>query len=305
MSERTTTYIIDEQQHRESVATRHLMEVMPLNERLLEPLGLSRFSWTILELRLERLLPDLAGEIDILAGPLTWTDAKAYARELASQQGQWPDAHPTIPEFMAAKTLADNRGIAWPPPLEYLIGVEIKCAYNEQGTIKADKSSPEKMKSIRKQLTRDLNLGLNRVAFVDIIAHHPTTGIDGAAWLAAGVLAHESITTMGPALAARLADPLPDGSFLPKANLLPVAHFVWSIGSVAGGDETIRGAGAPILLRPASPNPRTSDRTVFERSIHTILSAIPQPTCWPVILKDCRTCNTIHHADGTCPEKYS
>lgn len=287
--DRTPQYIVDhETQRRESVATHRLLEIGPISERLLTPLGLSRFCWAILELRLEKVISGIAGEIDILAGPLTWTDPAAFERELAIESRNRPDAHPTVPEFLAAKTLADDRGIAWPPRMDYLVGVEVKCAYEESG-LRSTKASPQKIADIRKQIMRDLNLGLDRVAFVDIIAHHPSTGNGSDAWLTAGADAQSSLAAMSPTLAARLPDDSAAG------------QFAWSIGTVAGGDETMRGAGAPILLRPPQPNPwRTTDRSAFEGGIAEILRALPHPTSWPVILRDCRPCNAIHAADAPC-----
>jgi len=292
------SYIID-QRRRESAATSHLLELMPISERLLEPLGLSRFCWAILELQIQRLKPDVIGEIDILAGPLQWTDSDAFGRELCEQTSRWPNAHPTIPEFFAAKITAEQGGIRWPPSIEHLVGIEVKCAYNEQGTIKSDKTSPEKIKGLRKQLARDLQLGLDRVALVDIIAHHPTDGEDGLAWLAAGAHAQTSITAMAAALTGRLANPLPDGRFTPEPSLLSVGHFVWSIGSVAGGNETMRGAGAPILLRQAEAN-APGERTDLKRRIHCLLAANPAPRCWPILLKDCTLCQQLHALNESC-----
>ena len=295
-------YIIDEQQYRESIATHHLMQNLVLSERLLEPLGLSRFCWAILELRLEKVIGGVSGEIDIVAGPLLFADPTEFEAERLLAEPKLPvGAHPSLAEFFAAKAVADRHGILWPPPLEYLAGVEVKCAYNSDGIIKSGKMSRDKVKGIRKQLARDLDLGLNRVALLDIIAHQPTTSEgDGVAWMAAATQARSSVRTMGPILAARLADQLPDGNYLPDPTLIPVAHFVWSIGSVGGGDEIFRGAGAPILLRQAQRNPRIVDRSALQIGLHNILAGLPQPTCWPVLVKDCSTCNTIHSINGSC-----
>jgi hypothetical protein len=141
---------------------------------------------------------------------------------------------------------------------------------------------------IRKQIARNLNLGLDRVALVDIIVHHPTDGIDGAAWMGAGEQALGSLAEMRPALAERL----------PTDSL--AGQFAWSVGSVVGGDERIRGAGAPILLRPVQANSCRARRGDLERGLRKILSALPQPQCWPAAFLDCRACNRIHAMDAVC-----
>jgi hypothetical protein len=83
--------------------------------------------------------------------------------------------------------------------------------------------------------------------------------------------------------------------------LLPVGHFAWAIGSVEGGDETIRGASTLAVLSDAKANPFREQRNrVLEERLLQILSNLPRPSTWPFILKDCRSCDRIHVADGPC-----
>jgi len=44
---------------------------------------------------------------------------------------------------MATKRYVEEGGIAWPPRTDFLIGVEVKCAYEKDGEIKAKKDSPK------------------------------------------------------------------------------------------------------------------------------------------------------------------
>ena len=71
-------------------------------------------------------------------------DPVAFGEERRLQSQRFSGAHPTVLSFMAAKRIADDGGIAWPPNLDYIVGVEVKCAYQQDGIIKADKKSPDR-----------------------------------------------------------------------------------------------------------------------------------------------------------------
>ena len=297
-SSRPRRYIVEQDpQNQESVATEYLVEEPLSRERLLAQLGLSEFCWMILELRLEKVLPDIAGEIDILAGQLRWRDPAAFAAAVEFERINLPlNSHPSWAVRIAMSKFAINGGIAWTPPVDYVGGIEVKRAYrDENGELRAKKGS--KARDVHKQLKRDLcDLCLDRVALVDIIAHYPATGTGTDAWLAAGELAFDSLRAMEPVLRERLNK---DGAPVPA--LLSVGHFVWAIGSVEGGDETIRGASTLAALSDAKANPfrERRNRVLGERLLQ-ILSNVPAPSTWPFILKDCRSCERIHILDGPC-----
>jgi hypothetical protein len=291
-------YIVEQDsQSQESVATRYLVEEPLSRERLLAQLGLSEFCWMILELRLEKLVPDISGEIDILAGTLSWRDPAAFAHAVECERTNLPpNSHPSWAVRIAMSKIAISGGIAWPPPVDYLGGIEVKRAYRDtNGKLRAKKGS--KVRDLHKQLKRDLfDLSLDCVALVDIIAHHPATGTGSGAWLAAGELALDSLRAMEPILRERL-----NKNGVPVHVLLPVGHLAWAIGSVEGGDETIRGASTLAVLSEAKANPFREQRNrVLEERLLQILSNVPTPSTWPFIMKDCRSCDQIHVADGLC-----
>jgi len=291
-------YIVEQDsQSQESVATRYLVEEPLSRERLLAQLGLSEFCWMILELRLGKLLPDISGEIDILAGPLRWLDPAAFAHAVESERINLPlNSHPSWAVRLAMSKIAISGGIAWPPPVDDLGGIEAKRAYrNKNGELRAKKGG--KVREVHKQLKRDLfDLCLDRVVLVDIIAHYPATGAGSDAWLAAGELAFDSLRAMEPVLRERL-----NKNGAPDHALLPVGHLAWAIGSVEGGDETIRGASTLAVLSDAKANPFRKQRNrVLEERLRQILSNLARPSTWPFILKDCRSCDQIHLADGPC-----
>ena len=77
---------------------------------------------------------------------------------------------------MAAKKVAEAGAIAWPPDMMYLAGIEVKCAYYQQGVARSTKGSRQKVAAIRAQIDGLLALGLDRVALLDIIATDPAAG---------------------------------------------------------------------------------------------------------------------------------
>jgi hypothetical protein len=294
-------YIVEQDtRHQESVATRYLVEDPLCRERLLGHLGITDFCWVLLELRLEKILPGKAGEIDILAGPLTWRDPQTFALTVKEESVKLPPKceSPALAWRIAAFNIAASGGITWPPALDYFVGVEVKRAYRDtRGHLRSTKGGSGQLRTTRKELNRDLHdLCLDRVALVDIIAHFPATGTGSDPWLAAAAVASDSLRSMESILLGRL-----NKGSSPIKELHPVGHFAWSIGSVEGGDETIRGAVMLDLLREAKANPwRYRRDRVLEERLLQLLSNVPSPSTWPFILKDCRSCDQIHLADGPC-----
>ena len=237
-SSRPRRYIVEQDpQNQESVATKYLVEEPLSRERLLAQLGLSEFCWMILELRLEKLLPDITGEIDVLAGQLRWRDPAAFAAAIESERINLPlNSHPSWAVRIAMSKFAISDGIEWTPPVDYLGGIEVKRAYRDKnGELRAKKGG--KFRDVQKQLKRDLfDLCLPRCSGGHYRALS-ATGTGSDAWLAAGELAFDSLGAMEPVLRERL-----NNNGVPVHALLPVGHLAWAIGSVEGGDETIRGA---------------------------------------------------------------
>lgn len=91
---------------------------------------------------------------------------------------------------------------------------------------------------------------------------------------------------------------------LPEDSLS--GHWVWPIGSVIGGDETKRGAGAPIELRASRENKfqinpnKEANREKIEVALNKIFAKLPPPDSFPVIFVDCRSCGKIHRPENTC-----
>lgn len=276
----------------------------PLSERMFQSLGLQpSFSWFILRLKMDRLVRTMHGDVDILAGPLNWTDPRQFTTFVDRERADHPDWHVAWNHELAARKAAREGGIQWPPFFGHLIGVEAKCAYLPRSapqvtanSLKSTKSQLGQIRKIRNEVAKLLELGLDHVLLLDIIANPPVSGPDGGAWISALAVADTSAEAMRTVLTTRL----PYDS--------EAAHWVWSLGSVAGGDESRRGAGAPVVLRTSKGNSRLAisvttqaKRKDVEQRLRAILSTFDRPTVFPALFLDCQRCTKIHSipSDGT------
>ena len=167
---------------REREGVRRLVSLPQLSQSLFFPLGLNPiFSWYLLEIRHDRLC-EFIGDVDILAGRLTWRDSKALESLIAEEVKAYPDWDPSIHASEASQKLAYQGCIAWPPPLDYLVAIEAKCAKFVSSAesisgkvIKSDKSSPGQLDEIRRQVSFLEEMGFDRTALLDIISTESCT----------------------------------------------------------------------------------------------------------------------------------
>jgi hypothetical protein len=271
---------------REPEAMRRLLRTPGLAESLFARLGLSALSWLVIELPTSELA-GIKGEIDIIGGRLAFQDITYFERLTQEHESLRPDWNPSWHPYMAAKQIAEEGGLVWPPSADYLVGLEVECAYFDGERIRSDKSSRGNVANILKQIERMVDLGLDRIALLDVIANHPQDGEGSSAWLNAAGRSHTSLLAMKPVLSARL----------PKIHVS--GHWVWPVGAVVGGSESRRGAGAPTELREALPNPKSSSqkRSEFGSSLKAALAEAPSPTHFPWVLEHCQACAKIHRFD--------
>ena len=290
-------YLI-EMSEREHEACRRLVQLPFLSERLFGAFRLqAEFSWFLLQLKKERLVPSLSGDIDILAGPLSWNDAEIFRALVCEERtGDHIGRHDSWNYKLAALRLAGAGGIKWPPSMVRLIAVEAKCAYLDPcarcisiKSLRSTKTSRTKVDKVRRQVQSLLNMGFNHAALLDIIANPPVTGPDGGAWVSALTVASESATAMSTVLKERL----------PQES--EAAHWVWSSGAVMGGDEFHRGAGCPVELRASRGNSQLvtsvstqSARQEVEKRLLALLSEFPIPVGFPAVFVDCTACGKLH-----------
>ena len=270
-------------QEREKEALRRLYETPFMLDELLASLGLpAGFYWVLLGVQHSELVASRHGDVDLIAGRLAIQD-QIVLEQL--RQKYATDTDSRVPAcqhtYFAGLELAASGGLQWPPPLDYLVAIETKCAYFDSSAVcvKSEKSSPSKVRGMRTQINELLEmLPFNRVALLDFIVNPPAAGQDGQAWLSAAASAAGSLQAMMPALRDRLP---PDSA---------AGHFVISWGAVAGGTELWRGTGAPLQLRIAAENSRLGDPAVHDRrrelqdNLSRILAHKPQPLRFPVVL---------------------
>jgi hypothetical protein len=142
-------------------------------------------------------------------------------------------------------------------------------------------------------------MGFDRTILLDIIANPPVSGPDGQAWFTALDVSDLSRRALDYDLKNRL-----------PANSR-AGHFVWSIGSVVGGDETRRGAGSPIELQSGVHNPLLKDEAVKARrseineSLHNELGKLTAPRNLRAVFLDCEKCGQIHADVDMCRPSFT
>lgn len=246
------------------------------------------FCWYVLRCKKQRLGLPGDGEIDLIAGPLEFKDQAEFVSHFVEARKERYDWHPIQVALLTATKMAEKGRIKWPPSTNKLVAIEAQCDF------KSTQTSEFQAAHTRTRILSLLRMGFDRVALLDVIANSPVSGLDGQAWFTALNVADLSRR----ALASDLKNRLPVNS--------PAGHYVWSIGSVAGGDGTERGAGSPVELQLAMQNPLLKDeevkacRTAINERLHHELGKLPAPRSLRAIFVDCEKCGEIHSDLNVC-----
>jgi hypothetical protein len=267
--------------------------------------------WALIEVDMKELVPSLRGDVDILVGRVGWKEPQRFEHAIR-EHFELLKSYPgnaliqfIAPDNFVADLLTEQGQLVWPPKPDYLLGIEVKCSRLNGGVnplrapitvadMKSTKASSRKQRKIRLEVEKLNRLGCDGVALLDLIANPPADGINMGAWHNASVIALKTEDAMQQVLANRLpAD-------------CAAAHWVYSVGAVAGGDETLRGSGLPQQYREAEPTARSgiseAQRTELNGAIVDILSRVSPPYFLPAVYMNCRLCKRIHHARSeTCP----
>jgi hypothetical protein len=273
---------------------------------ILQALGFNpHCCWALIEIDMPDLVPSVKGDVDILVGHISFKDQKQYEAILREQIESRKTARPNaLIQFMnlynvAADLVAMNGGIAWPPRTDYLAGIEVKCSrFNknadpfkaslDESDMRSTKSSWQKVEKIRLEVGKLEKLGFDQVALLDLIANPPADGTNLNAWAVASAIADRTERVMERILNNRL----------PSDSI--AGHWVYSLGAVAGGDELMRGSGYPNQYRAPQKNiflvgsDTESRRLMMERSLKSLMEALPIPVGLPALFIKCRKCRSIH-----------
>lgn len=250
-----------------------------------ESLGIgARHAWYLVELPLERLIPSIKGEIDILAGNLEFADPTELERLIKSFGEENPGTPSAYHFNYCAGKLAYDGGLKWPPSLDYLVGIEVKFSYLpltatriSSDQFKAKKDSPQKIKKIRLELEKLLKAGFNKVGLFEFLANPPADGIGSEPWLIAGRIASKAAKEMEGTYSGRIAENS------------PVGHGSCSISGINGRDERASGSISPRIFRHARDNPllldeeTKSNRHIMEQHLTEILCTLPHPRTFPAV----------------------
>jgi hypothetical protein len=232
-------YLIEiDSQEREHEATVRLLDTDPVIQGLFWELGLQwPLCWCLVEIDQRQLVPERRGDVDILAGNLTWREPERYRSLVREFANEYPHWNPTLHYELAMWKLIGEGGILWPPRLDHVVAIEVKCAYLADNVVHSTKSSPSKIRGIRNQLDGLIEMGFDNVALLDFIATQPSVGMNGDAWLRANVVTAVALEQMHEILLQRLKDDS------------PASHFAICIGAVEGDSESMRGAGQLVAVR--------------------------------------------------------
>jgi len=283
---------------REKLVTRHFLSHLMFRQDLLHALGMDSLTWVIMEAQKPSLIPGLVGDVDILAGNLAFKDVQEFTTALEEVRLQWLGMNEALQQDLACKKVTEGNGLQWPPRSSRVVGVEVKCGYFDRDGPQSTKASPKKVDSLRGQIQRLFDMGLDMVALLDVIGNNPTEGQD--AYLDAAWQARESARAFQPIIENRL----PDGTM--------AAQFCWPVGSVFGRDEHVSGGGGLLQIRRGLPNPLITNadeaamnyRSILLQNVCRMLGTIPAPRYCPVFFIQCEDCKRLHFLDDpTCKWK--
>jgi hypothetical protein len=243
-----------------------------------------KYSWYLIEMPIDQLVPSLVGDVDILAGNLQPNSREDYQNSFEKYKKLTPNTQPIHLDRYAALDIARNGGLMWPPSLDYLVGVEVKCSYLpmtaaeiSSDEIKSKKTSLSKIKGIRKRIGKLLSMGFNGVGLLELIADPPADGVGSQPWSGASYIARRTLNAMEETFKQRLPEDSPAG------------HAVGAISGVIGRDECGSGAFSFDILRQIQKNPFLKGKKVqdnrqeMQKNLYGILEQLSKPHITPAI----------------------
>jgi hypothetical protein len=270
---------------REKHALRQIMRTDVLRELILRQMGLTEFSWVILDFDVQ-WTHRKPGDVDIIGGPLAWRERECVERAFQELSREYPHWNESLCRQLSTKRAAESEGFTWPPDFEFVSGAEAKCAFFKAGKAYSAKPYDDDVAALRDQVNGLLLLELDRVNLLDVIATEPATGTNLTAWFGAHSMSQAALAAIKDVLAARLPRYSPSG------------HMALVPGAVIGADESIRGAPLFEILRSGVPAParvgQSPGRARLNDKLRKVLAKQPNPRYYPAIFVQCVACERVH-----------
>jgi hypothetical protein len=288
----------------EREAVRRSFYVRPMLENLIQDLGFNYpFFWAVLELPKSRVLDEsrkirkLSGDIDVLLGriELSASSEEIQARINASAFHK-PELNRALHEHIVLTQILQRGEIRWPPPPDYLAGIEAKSSLLKVEAISkriaSGKTGPGKIRKLGNELRSLIALGLDRAVLLEIIATPPQSSfMSGQPWLKASATASE---------ANELFRPISERRILPDPR---VDRWRLSIGAVGGATEEFSGAGCAQIIqrgiRLENWKINSPVRQELGTGVSQLLGSIPRPRALPLLMVYCSLCRSLHDLTST------
>jgi hypothetical protein len=172
--------------------------------------------------------------------------------------------HPKVAEVEVDIILGNLAAHAWPPSLEFLVGVEAKAWKVEWRDMARRGRRPHAGTDLWKQVGRNIKCGFERVAGLDLICPQP-----GRDYWDAILVSNAARESQEGWLADRAAE----------AVNLGAGHAIFAFGPVPHKDEAHSGTLLTCMCSDASPLGK--HRAVLEDAVRAKLNACPEPRMRP------------------------
>lgn len=269
-------------------------------EELLRALGVVGPFWCGVNLpRAEVLGRDERGDFDFIGGPLRWTLSPEAQRDRlqAIARSLPPSVDHSWVQGMAARSVAEEGALEWPPALEMLVACEAVASYLDVDKAKLKRTLRDEMHRIQGQLELLERCAFERIGLLHVLATRPGEPTGANPWfqsMAEGSAALDALAAMGDAA-------IPRG---------PERAGVFRVVMAAVGDlcERTAGSGAELqVVRPATDALASNSMQMPWRvdALLPRLRALPTPRAYRAFIRSCNRCKEWYWSPwtplGECP----
>lgn len=236
------------------------------------------------------------GDVDILAGPLDFTlSHKDWEKRIEQESRNLPLT--TVQSNIISLTglrAAEEGMILWPPSMEMLVACEVKVSWFHPEDQKWKRTHKGEAREVKGQLSRLMNEGVNRVAFLHLGATKPRIH-----------------SLANPYFQAAIDGAAGDDDFplvFNPTEMPECGYFTAMLGAVPNAEEDQSGAGGvPRVLHPCLPNKVLKQG--WRELLQDRLARFPRPKSPWIFIFSCTKCGRWDLRDNpldmscTCPRK--